>query len=123
MMIFGFKERPRHFFSDPRPRRGRHVLAPRDPSDPATLPTLAPARSATLIFGGAALCLRARRLIFVRAFCDPCDPAAPPRVPPLGHGGHPAGPAGPQAAGERAAETRGQGVAVVGADRCGIRQW
>ena len=39
-MVFGFKERPRHFFSDPRPRRGRHVLAPRDPSDPATLPTL-----------------------------------------------------------------------------------
>ena len=27
------------FFSDPRPRRGRHVLAPRNPSDPATLPT------------------------------------------------------------------------------------
>ena len=25
---------------DPRPRRGRHVLAPRDPSDSATLPTL-----------------------------------------------------------------------------------
>ena len=28
------------YFSGPRPRRGRHVLAPRDPSDPATLPTL-----------------------------------------------------------------------------------
>ena len=35
-----FKERPRHFFSDTRPRRGRHVLAPRDRSDPATLPTV-----------------------------------------------------------------------------------
>ena len=41
MMVFGFKERPCHFFSDPRPGRGRHVLAHRDPSDPATLPTLA----------------------------------------------------------------------------------
>ena len=40
MMAFGFKERPRHFLSDPRLRRGRHLLAPRDPSDPATLPTL-----------------------------------------------------------------------------------
>ena len=40
MMVFGFKEPPRHFFGDPRPRRGRHLLAPRDPSDPATLPTL-----------------------------------------------------------------------------------
>ena len=39
-MVFGFTERPSYFFSDPRPRRGRHVLAPRDPSDPATLPTL-----------------------------------------------------------------------------------
>ena len=40
MLIFGFKERPRPFCSDPRPRRGRHILAPRDPGDPATLPTL-----------------------------------------------------------------------------------
>ena len=40
MMVLGFKERPRHIFSGPRPRRGRHVLAPRDPSDPATMPTL-----------------------------------------------------------------------------------
>ena len=39
-MVFGFKERPCQFFSNPRPRRGRHVLAPRDPSDPATLPIL-----------------------------------------------------------------------------------
>ena len=39
-MVFGFTERPSYFFSDPRPRRGRHVLAPSDPSDPATLPTL-----------------------------------------------------------------------------------
>ena len=36
---------PRHFFGDPRPgdprpRRGRPVLAPRDPSDPAILPAL-----------------------------------------------------------------------------------
>ena len=28
-------------YGDPQPRPGRHVLAPRDPSDPATLPTLA----------------------------------------------------------------------------------
>ena len=35
MTVVGFKERPRHFFSDPRPRRGRHVLAPRDPANPA----------------------------------------------------------------------------------------
>ena len=37
MTVFGFNERPRHFLSDPRPRRGRHILAPRDPSpsDPA----------------------------------------------------------------------------------------
>ena len=40
MLIFGFKERPRPFCSDLRPRRGRHILAPRDPGDPATLPTL-----------------------------------------------------------------------------------
>ena len=38
--FFGFKERTRHFFGGPRPRRGGHVLAPRDPSDPTTLPTL-----------------------------------------------------------------------------------
>ena len=37
---FGFKELPRQFFSDPRPHRGRHALAPRDPIDPVTLPTL-----------------------------------------------------------------------------------
>ena len=43
MLIFGFKERPRPFCSDPRPRQGRHILAPRDPGDPATLPTLAEA--------------------------------------------------------------------------------
>ena len=38
MLNFGFKdsERPRPFCSDPRPRRGRHILAPRDPGDPAT---------------------------------------------------------------------------------------
>ena len=41
MLVFGFKERPSPFFSDPQPR-GRHVLAPRDPGDPATLPTLPP---------------------------------------------------------------------------------
>ena len=29
------------FFSAPRPRRGRYFSAPRDPGDPATLPTLA----------------------------------------------------------------------------------
>ena len=40
MTVFGFKGRPRHFFIDQRPRRGRHILAPRDPSDPATVPTL-----------------------------------------------------------------------------------
>ena len=36
-MIFGFKERPRHFFSDPRPRRGRRPRPerPRDPANPA----------------------------------------------------------------------------------------
>ena len=37
---FWLKERPRPFCSDPRPRLGRHILAPRDPGDPATLPTL-----------------------------------------------------------------------------------
>ena len=43
MMVFRIKERPRHFFSDPRPRRGRQApLDPvaRDPGEPATLPTL-----------------------------------------------------------------------------------
>ena len=38
--FFGFRARPRHFSGDPRPRRGRHALAPRDPSDPKPLPTL-----------------------------------------------------------------------------------
>ena len=40
IMVLEFKERSRHIFSGPRPRQGRHVLAPRDTSDPATLPTL-----------------------------------------------------------------------------------
>ena len=40
MLVFGFKERPRPFISDQRPRRSRHVLAPRNPSDPAILSTL-----------------------------------------------------------------------------------
>ena len=31
---FWIQERSRHFFSDPRPRWGRYVLAPRDPGDP-----------------------------------------------------------------------------------------
>ena len=43
-MVFGFIEEPRPFLSDPRPRRGRRVLAPRDPSDPATRPTPAKPR-------------------------------------------------------------------------------
>ena len=33
-------QRPRAVFAAPRPRRGRYFLPPRDPSDPATLPTL-----------------------------------------------------------------------------------
>ena len=33
-------QRPRAIFAAPRPRRGRYFLPPRDPSDPATLPTL-----------------------------------------------------------------------------------
>ena len=33
-------ERPRAIFAAPRPRRGRYFLPPRDPSDPASLPTL-----------------------------------------------------------------------------------
>ena len=37
-------KRPRAFFAAPRPRRGRYFLPPRDPSDPATLPTLQAAR-------------------------------------------------------------------------------
>ena len=41
---FGFRERLRPFCSDPRPRRGRHILAPRDQGDPATLPTLVSVR-------------------------------------------------------------------------------
>ena len=40
ILVSGFKERPRPFLSDPRPCRGHHVLEPRDPGDPATLPTL-----------------------------------------------------------------------------------
>ena len=39
--IFDSKSNPVIFFSDPQTRRGRHVLAPRDPTDPASLPTLA----------------------------------------------------------------------------------
>ena len=49
MLVFGFKERPRPFFSDQRPRRGRRILAPRDPSDPATLPTLKSACSESIL--------------------------------------------------------------------------
>ena len=33
-------KRPQAIFAAPRPRRGRYFLPPRDPSDPATLPTL-----------------------------------------------------------------------------------
>ena len=40
MKFFGLTYRFRHFFSDSPPRRGRHVLAPRHLSDPATLPKL-----------------------------------------------------------------------------------
>ena len=55
---FWIQRATQHFFSNLRPCRGRHVLAPRDlvdPSDPATLPTLiiaGAARSATRDCGG-----------------------------------------------------------------------
>ena len=42
MPVFGFKGRPRHFISDPRPWRDRHVSAPRDPGDPANPAATAP---------------------------------------------------------------------------------
>ena len=56
---FGFKAlnvdaRAVDFSSDPRPRRGRHGLAPRDPSDPATLPTLGSVRLSVAVAGRAA---------------------------------------------------------------------
>ena len=54
MLVFGFKERPSPFFSDPQPR-GRHVLAPRDPGDPATLPP-------TSLYAADANAMLARRL-------------------------------------------------------------
>ena len=42
VLVLDSKSDPVIFFQQPatRPGRGRHVLAPRDPIDPATLPTL-----------------------------------------------------------------------------------
>ena len=50
MTVFGFEERPRDFFGDPRPRQGRYMILaprsgperPRDPANPAGEPPAAP---------------------------------------------------------------------------------
>ena len=52
MLVFGFKERPGPFVSKPRPRRGRHVLAPHDPERPSDPANPGLAVSGRLMLGG-----------------------------------------------------------------------